>query len=285
MRAIPVEDWRAFLSLPFNRGGRDFALALEGGRVAGVLTSTRIPAAGASPDRRHFRIVVHPGFRRRGVGGALLRLVEAQDPGDPPAILQCRIPASWNLAAAFFGKRGFRAVQTDVEMERTGPPPAEPPLPAGVAIRDAVPGADDADLLRLHDEGFAEDFGFVPATAAFLAAERAMAGAWYGVAAAEGAVAGYVKTHHEGESTGWLNALVVAAPFRGRGIGRALLLRALARLHAEGRTKAGLVTEDRNMAALALYRSAGFTVAEEEVAWWREGTGAVSPNPPRSPAP
>jgi mycothiol synthase len=270
VRLLTAADWSAFLSLPFNRDGRDFGLALEEGRIAGVLTSTRIPAAGASPDRRHFRIVVHPEFRRRGVGSALLRLVESQDPGDPPAVFQCRIPGTWTDAASFFGKRGFRAVQTDVEMERGGPPPPEPPLPSGVAIREAAPGPDDADLLRLHDEGFAEDFGFVPATPEFLAAERAMAGAWYGVAIAEGRVAGYCKTHHEGESTGWLHALVVAAPFRGRGIGRALLLRALARLHAEGRRKTGLVTEDRNAAALALYRSAGFTVAEEEVAWWRE---------------
>ena len=278
VRAVPEADWRAFLSRPFNRGGRDFALALEGERVAGVLTSTRIPAAGASPDRRHFRIVVHPAFRGRGIGGALLRLVEGQDPGDPPAVLQSRVPASWTAAAAFLGKRGFRAVQVDLDMERRGAPPAAPPPPAGGSGRAAA-AADDGSLVRLHDEGYRGEFGYVPGSAAMVRAERATEGALYLLAEVEGRPAGFCKVHHEGKTTGWVNDLVVAAEFRRRGVGRALLLRGLAALHAAGREPVGLTVEAGNAAALALYRSLGFVEGESEVAYWRERERGVSRPP------
>lgn len=275
VRPVPEADWRAFLSRPFNRGGREFALALEGERVAGVLTSTRIPAAGASPDRRHFRIVVHPAFRGRGIGGALLALVEGQDPGDPPAVLQSRVPASWTAAARFLGKRGFRAVQVDLDMERRGAPPPVPPPPAGVSLREATDG-DDASLVRLHDEGYRGEFGYVPGSAAMVRAERATEGAHYLLAEAAGRPAGFCKVHHEGVAAGRVNDLVVAGEFRRRGIGRALLLRGLAVLHAAGREPVGLTVEAGNAAAVALYRSLGFVEGESEVAYWREAGRGVS---------
>ena len=110
-------------------------------------------------------------------------------------------------------------------------------------------------------------------------AERATEGALYLLAEVEGRPAGFCKVHHEGKTTGWVNDLVVAAEFRRRGVGRALLLRGLAALHAAGREPVGLTVEAGNAAALALYRSLGFVEGESEVAYWRERERGVSRPP------
>ncbi|HEU4394628.1 MAG TPA: GNAT family N-acetyltransferase, partial [Planctomycetota bacterium] len=132
---VPVGAWRAFVSMPANRRGRDFRLAWDRGRVVGVLTSTLIEGTRHGRRRRHFRIVVHPDARRRGVGAALLGAVEAQPIPRPRPTLQTLVPGSWAVARAFLGTRGFREVHRDLEMRRGGRAVAPPEPPPGVAIR------------------------------------------------------------------------------------------------------------------------------------------------------
>jgi GNAT superfamily N-acetyltransferase len=82
--------------------------------------------------------------------------------------------------------------------------------------------------------------------------------AWIGFAG-ERAVAGSLATMVEG--SGWVDILGVLEPWRGRGIGRALLLRQFASLAARGAPQAGLNVDSENpTGAPSLYGSAGMRV-------------------------
>lgn len=83
--------------MSFNRGGRDFAVVEADPALVAVLTSTRLPAEPS--DLRHFRIVVHPDWRRRRLGSRLLDIVRSQD-GDPTT-LQCNCNRSWRAGTSF----------------------------------------------------------------------------------------------------------------------------------------------------------------------------------------
>jgi catechol 2,3-dioxygenase-like lactoylglutathione lyase family enzyme len=80
--------------------------------------------------------------------------------------------------------------------------------------------------------------------------------------------------------------LFVAAAWRRRGIGRALVVRALERAVQRGCTAAALTTNERNVAARALYESLGFRAESERWAGglrlWLEQ--ALEPAPRGEPA-
>jgi ribosomal protein S18 acetylase RimI-like enzyme len=70
----------------------------------------------------------------------------------------------------------------------------------------------------------------------------------------------------DGAGLGWLSDVGVLAPFRGRGIGRALLLRAFADLRARGCDRVRLnVDAENTTGATRLYERAGMHVHRE----WR----------------
>ncbi|OIJ90929.1 GNAT family N-acetyltransferase [Streptomyces colonosanans] len=60
----------------------------------------------------------------------------------------------------------------------------------------------------------------------------------------------------------WIVSLGVTRDQRGRGLGRRLMLEVLRRLRAEGVREARLTVEPTNAAAIALYRSLGFSSDE-----------------------
>jgi ribosomal protein S18 acetylase RimI-like enzyme len=64
---------------------------------------------------------------------------------------------------------------------------------------------------------------------------------------------------------GWVQQLAVARPECGAGLGRALLLHALADMQAQGATAFALGVQAANDRALGLYRGVGFRVNRE----WR----------------
>jgi ribosomal protein S18 acetylase RimI-like enzyme len=72
---------------------------------------------------------------------------------------------------------------------------------------------------------------------------------------------------------GWIARLGVRRPWRGRGLGRALLARALRRLRERGFARAGLGVRLDNERALALYRGAGMEVFARYAHWRRMFAG------------
>jgi ribosomal protein S18 acetylase RimI-like enzyme len=68
----------------------------------------------------------------------------------------------------------------------------------------------------------------------------------------------YLIEKPEEEGVGWISVIAVGASERGRGIGRALTVRAAKRLFAVGAREVGLSTDEDNATAIRLYVHLGF---------------------------
>ena len=68
----------------------------------------------------------------------------------------------------------------------------------------------------------------------------------------------YLIERPESEGVGWISIIAVGDAYRGRGIGRALTVRAAKRLFQLGAREAGLSTDEANATAIRLYVSLGF---------------------------
>ncbi|MDR1708722.1 MAG: GNAT family N-acetyltransferase, partial [Candidatus Accumulibacter sp.] len=80
----------------------------------------------------------------------------------------------------------------------------------------------------------------------------------------------------EGRRVVLLEDVIVAAPWRGRGLGRRLVEHVAAWAAAEGLTRITLLTDKQNRPALAFYQRLGFTVSAMRVL--RRAVGAEEAN-------
>lgn len=125
---------------------------------------------------------------------------------------------------------------------------------SGVKFRAATEGDLD-ELVRIDREAFPDTP--IPRE---LMRERLRADRVEAVLAVAGkeAAGWYLVERPESEGVGWISIIAVAEGHRGRGIGRALTVRAAKRLFALGAREAGLSTDEGNANAIRLYVSLGF---------------------------
>ncbi|MET9627855.1 GNAT family N-acetyltransferase [Lentzea sp. NPDC006480] len=226
--------------------------------------------------------MVHPGFRRQGIGRALMPRMVAQArslhlAAHPalPLVASTMVESRSAGHLALVSSLGFTADRHFHEMEVSlGEPLAQVPMPAGYEI---VPfSAASPDEIRLVvNAAFAQHWGstarspeefaasftdskrFVPSTS-YLALDRA-----------SGAVIGFVLSRYYTaveELTGvrelWIGDLGTLEEHRGRGVASALLSWTLARGRDQGYHRAGLSVDTANSTgALGVYERAGFKVA------------------------
>jgi mycothiol synthase len=159
---------------------------------------------------------------------------------------------------------GYTEIRTFWHMERAiDPPPASEPLPDGVTIRSSTGPEDDPELHRILEAAFVGHFGNVPTSLgdwrdehASMLRDRELVL----VASAEDEPAGVV-TLEVPDGAGWVVELGVLPGFRGRGIGRALLLAGLGVLASRGASIARLNVDGENgTGATRLYASVGMHV-------------------------
>ena len=89
-----------------------------------------------------------------------------------------------------------------------------------------------------------------------------------GFALWQGALAGVYELDLTGEVPE-IEGIALKEDLRGRGLGRALLGTAMARLGERGFARCGLLVATDNAPAFALYRAAGFRVTEVRSRWFR----------------
>ncbi len=82
------------------------------------------------------------------------------------------------------------------------------------------------------------------------------------IAEADGALAGVILSGHDGRR-GFIHHMAVGEAFRRRGVGAALLERALDALRAEGITKVALLVFRYNEAGNAFWEKMGFSLRED----------------------
>jgi mycothiol synthase len=219
---------------------------------------------------------VHPDYRRRGLGRAILRynvdrLVEL---ASSRADTRQREFGAWATQGEVGGRallesEGYRAIRYGFAMRRpTLDDLPAAPLPHGVELRP-VSEADHRAIFDADNEAFRDHWGHRESTDEDF---RALFGqpdlntdlwrvAWDGSDVA-GSVLTFVFGSENatlGVKRGWLERISVRRPWRRRGLAKALIVSALAGLRDAGMTEAMLGVDSENpTGALQLYESLGF---------------------------
>jgi mycothiol synthase len=221
---------------------------------------------------------VHPAWRGRGVGRALVAWMEARgrqllaaSGKDVPGRLCTYLEDSAPASKALFAAAGFAPIRYYSEMRRplTAPLPALV-VPGGICPRPWTPDVDEAVRVA-HNETFADHWGSEPRTPETWSHGRSMFAAPWSLVAfddATGEVAGYLlSSRHEhdwpilGYSAGYTELLGVRRAWRGRGVATALLAGALELYRADGMQYAELGVDAANLSgAHGLYASLGYEV-------------------------
>lgn len=281
--AVPLsEHARLRLRQGADQPGTHLVARVDNGSLAGYayLDITDTPR-GATAE-----LVVHPRYRRHGLGRALARgaLTAAAASG-----------AGWLHAWAHGDHPAARALSLSLSFERyralaqmrrplTRPALPDPVLPAGVSIRAFVPGQDDEAWTFLNAQAFADH----PEQGRWTVADLRLrlAEPWFDRAGfllaerdADGELVGFHWTkihgtrppgHAPGDAPiGEVYVLGVAPSAHGLGLGRALTLAGLRHLRDSGVEQGMLYVDESNTGAAALYRKLGFTPWATDVAYRR----------------
>jgi GNAT superfamily N-acetyltransferase len=253
-------------------------------------------AALLSPPKGHtFALVaVHPDQHGHGTGGALAdwlaahALQVADGCREEAVTLVQRVLTSNRTAGTLLEARGWQRSRSMQRMERAlthSDASASPGTGSGFEIRPVVPeremealllaeylafqeseSYDLADCARAlarrrqwlsHDGRYDPGVWFVAIVdAAYAAAARAAAGSADGDPTIAGLCLCTLDTVERADMA-WINRLAVRTPWRGRGIGQALLGTAFAELTRRGKRHVGLNVVAGNEPAVRVYRQAG----------------------------
>jgi mycothiol synthase len=221
-------------------------------------------------ERRTAEFTVHPAYRRRGVGGALLAAL--LDRVDGPLWLWAHgeHPAALRLA-----RRAGLARRRELLQLRRGltDPIARRALPAGVALRAFVPGEDEAAVVAVNDRAFS----WHPEQRRWDTGELVVREAqpWFdpkGLLLAvdpAGRLLGFHWTKVHPNGLGEIYVLAVDPDAQGTGLGATLTVAGLAYLRERGVRQAMLYVESDNTAALRTYHKLGFTHHHTDVEFLR----------------
>jgi len=286
------EQVRLHLRYGGDPAARNLMLRLGPGLAGYAHLGSADPAEGRSGE-----LVIHPAYRRRGLGLALTRAVLSEQHALPVRIwAHGDLPAAARLAAA----TGFRRARALWQMRRSLRDAVdEPQLPPGISLRTFIPGQDEADWILLNARAFASHPEQGKWTRADL--EHREAAPWFDpdgffLAERDGHLAGFhwTKIHkpeaaqpdagrpgagqpdtgQPGEPVGEVYVVGVDPAEQGTGLGRALTLAGLRYLQERKMPAVMLYADGDNTAAIRLYSRLGFTHIATDVMY------AHTPDPP-----
>lgn len=234
-----------------------------------------------SPDGTGvLEIAVHPSYRNQGVAD---RLVGALKDSRGLDGLKAWSHGNHEAAAELAARYGFGPVRELWKMRMTtaGADLPGAVLPEGVSLRTFVPGQDEDAWLAVNRAAFAHHPEQGSLTRADL--EARMAEDWFdpsGFLLAEdgqGRLLGFHWTkvhpkHGPHPAIGEVYAVGVAPEAQGIGLGKALTVAGIRYLQDLGLHAVMLYTDAENTAAVALYRSLGFTRWDMDVMYGQVAT-------------
>ena len=257
---------------------------------AGVLDERgRLVAYGEVYQARRAEVYVLPEARGRGIGSSLMAWTWGLAREQGGTRVGQTVPERVSDAVALFETHGYRPMWTSWILELPeGAEIGEGTLPADTEIRTMVPGQDERATYQTVEDSFNEWPDRDPVAYEDWAAvvlDRPGFEPWQLLLAVEkdgekdGAVEQVVGVCFVIASvdTGWVQYLAVRRDRRGRGLARALLLRAFIESRARGMTRAELSTDTRT-GALDLYLHVGMRVKETFVHWARDLEPAAQPS-------
>jgi mycothiol synthase len=294
--AEPVDDTGALRSAEdlLEWWVHEFADPGEDGRV--VLTADGAVVAYATaiapPTFRdaygvHLEGRVHPDWRGRGIGRALLgwqlergTQLHAERHPEAPARLTATVHTTMPSMEALARRAGLEQVRWFFHMER--PLTDLPPLRQVEGV-ELVPFSWDRDdeVRAAHNAAFTEHYGSSErdevSWRVMFTGQRAFRPDLSVLAISEGAVVGYAlsyvsetATAASGSRESYFGQIGVVPAARGRGLSKAVIIAALHTAAANDCQTAGLEVDSENVSgALGLYESLGFTTHRTQVSWSR----------------
>ena len=264
------------LKMTLAHPAMDAAHNLFFAEVAGQLIAYAELWHAAGLKRATARVLVHPTWRRRGIGRRLLGLLEELARAAAGTYMDIQISSEIEGGRAFLQAHGFAAVHRSWRMvlDQAQAIPL-PCWPSGYRQRSFVVGQDEHTSMLLENESFQGEWEFLPVELGeiegFVRSPDFQAeGVIYAVH--RGRVVGecwnWIETEI-GEQNGDVWCLCVLPQHRGRGLGRALLVSGLQWLRGQGVRSVTLFVDGANDQAKHLYESVGFVAAEEQV-WYRK---------------
>ncbi len=217
---------------------------------------------------------VHPGWRGRGIGAALLAWTEERArAAGMPEVRQVVTNAD-SAAHRLFEAAGYHVHHTSwilaMELEDAAP---EVTIPPRIELRPYSPEHARA-VYQVIEDAFNEWPGRQPTTfegwSAYVLAHASFAPHLTRLAFdGDELVGAAMCLDYEGQDEGWVQQVATKATHRHRGIGRALLQSVFAAYHDTGRRHVGLSTDSRT-GALTMYERVGMRVRRTYTSWAKD---------------
>jgi mycothiol synthase len=203
-------------------------------------------------------LVIAPRFRKSGIGSELLKSLTET----PKLRLWSHgdLPGAKNLALS----NGFTRVRTVIQMRRSLTDPI-PEIDPKNPIRTFLPGIDNQAWLELNNRSFTshpEQSNWSERDLELRTKESWFNPSGFLISEIDNQLAGFCWTKVHGgdhDPIGEIYVMGVDPKFQGRGIGRAVTIAGLKHLRYQGIFSAMLYVDEKNTAAINLYKSVGFT--------------------------
>ncbi|HEY7603471.1 MAG TPA: GNAT family N-acetyltransferase [Gaiellaceae bacterium] len=253
--ADEVREWWALIEP--ERDSRLYFAA--DGRLAGAAT-----LSDRNPDTLDLDAYVLPEHAGQGLGGAMVDWLEQEAAGRGLDRVQSAGLTADAAAGRLLRGRGYEEVRRfyRMQIDLEGPPPPAD-WPEGFEVSTFRPG-DEAILHAVTEEAFAEHWGHHERDLDHWRRHTFGASWWdpslvYLVRSGDEVAAASVNAFRFGG--GWVGTIGTRKPWRGRGLGRALLLEAFGEFHRRGEARVSLAVDAGNeTGATHLYESVGMRV-------------------------
>lgn len=233
---------------------------------------------------------VHPDYKERGIGTALLRRMEQRacehiilaSPEYKVSVRNGMVAAD-EAGRKLHENEGYTPVRYFYQMRiHLQEAPPEPAWPEGLRLRVFQPGDDPMPVFTAFEEAFRDHWGFTPWIfdnwkLHMLHPDHFDPGLWFLVMAGDEIAGGSLnKMRPEG---GWVSQLAVRRPWRRMGLGISLLHQTFGEFYRRGVKTVSLGVDAASpTGATRLYQKAGMKVAHEFVIYEKVLRPGVDPS-------
>ena len=242
-----------------------------------------LAAYGEVSDRGSGKLVadgyVHPAHRGKGLGTAIVRLMEARarelapnTPGGAEVSLGNGVLLLDQAGRDILDAEGYSVARVFWEMRITlTEEPAAPTLPAGLRLRGFIPGQDDRAVFETIESAFADHWEHTPHEFdewhSRLERPDFDPALWLVVEAQDGtipaALLGWMRSDH-----GWISTIGTRREWRGKGLASALLRASFGVFWRRGERVVALGVDSQNpTGATRVYEAAGMRAASSAVVY------------------